>query len=95
MRRSRRITALLLSWVPLLIFGPLVSLASSLSGAGRSRFLGPSLLAAAVVSLVGSGWGIAGEPRPWTGWRIWPYFAAAPAAILLAAIWWLYFRAPA
>jgi hypothetical protein len=101
LRVSRRTVAILLAWVPLLIIGPLFSLAGSFSAAaapgsaGLTKHLGLGVLAAAVVSLSGSTWGIATEPRPWSGWRIWPYFCAAPAAVLLAGLWWLYFRGPA
>jgi hypothetical protein len=97
----RRTIALVLAWVPLLTVGPLVSLAGSISrpgaagsSGGLSSHLGLGVLAAALVSLSGATWGIASEPRPWTGWRIWPYFCAAPAALLLAGLWWLYFRGP-
>jgi hypothetical protein len=93
-RLSQRAIALLLAWVPLLTVGPLVSLASAVSGALTRRF-GLGVLAAALVSLFGATWGIVTEPRPWTGWRIWPFFCAAPGALLLAGLWWLYFRGPA
>jgi len=94
-RLSRRLLALLLSWGPLLVAGPLLSLAGSITGergSGGPQHLGALPGLAALLSLIASVWGIRLEPRPWKGWRIWPFFCAIPAALLLAGLWWLYLR---
>lgn len=97
MRFNRRLAALVLAVVPLLIIGPLVSLAGSIAGAGADAatgsthsHIGAAMLVAAILSLSGATWGLVTEPRPWKGWRIWPFVCAAPAAVLLAGIWLLY-----
>jgi len=94
-RVNRRLLALLLSWGPLLVAGPLVSLAGSVAPAGGSAAPHPLGILpglAALLSLVASVWGLGLEPRPWSGWRIWPFFCAIPAALLFAGLWWLYLR---
>lgn len=97
MRFNRRLAALVLAVVPLLVIGPLVSLAGSIAGSSADdatrpahSHIGAAMLAAALLSLTGATWGLVTEPRPWTGWRVWPFACAAPAAILLAGIWLLY-----
>ncbi len=98
MRARSRALPLLLALAPLLVVGPLISLAGSLSegsggASGLSSHLGAVLLLAALLSLAGSAWGLVTEPRPWAGWQTWPFIVTACAAILLAGIWWLYFGA--